>query len=311
MKSLLLILILLPNICFANSSFWIVQNIGTLTLRVYEKTCEICSQTMILETPIIVGKNEINPENSESYQTQLGFFKIKKWNKFYVDGKEAYIRWDGRKMPKRGQPRKAWGWQGAFGVYAATLEPNIYQHLHGTIGWPNESARFIEHEKKEDGTLSRIGSKGCTRVDNQVIMFLRNFIPENTPLIRIYAKEKESSKKDKVNYKTWTYVFYETPDLKVDRPLDYDNRKKIKEINIFEVGDFKYKVTPEIQPLVLKSNWNLLKINGNPYEVEDTNLKGHFNIDTGLLSKDYENPKTLTVGGDKIPESYFESSLSK
>lgn len=307
MRFLILILIFLPSLSLAKS-YWIVQNIGTLTLRAYERDCDLCPGRIILETPMIVGRNELDPKTELSAQTELGFFTISKWNKFYVDNREAYIRWDGRKLPKRGGSRKAWGWQGAFGVYAATLSPRNFQHLHGTIGWPNESARFIEHEKDEMGHLTRVGSKGCTRIDNQAIMFLRNFIPEGSPVIRIYAREIDSSKKTIIAYKTWTYVFYETPDLKTEFPLNYEHRPKIKEANILEVGDYKYKTTPEIQPLVEKSLWDLKKVNGNPYEVSDEFLSGYFNIDTGLLTSTYKAPPSLTIGGQIIPQSYFERS---
>lgn len=303
MKFLLIIILFTINV-FAKE-YWIVQNIGTLTLRLYEKECTYCETKIVFEKPIIVGKNEYN--NSEDFRTMLGFYQIEKWHKFYVDGKESYIRWDGRKIPKRGSSRKQWGWQGAFGVYAATLTPNKYQHLHGTIGWPSESYKFIEHEKNDDGTLKRIGSKGCTRIDNQSIMFLRNFVPEKTPVIRIYAKEKfKNQEKVFLNeVKKWTYVFYEIPDIKKENPLSFIHRQLIKDIHILEIGEFIYMSKPSLKNLRARKDFVLNEINGNPYELELDEV-GFFNVDTGILDKNYKHPNKLSIGGKDIPNIYFE-----
>lgn len=302
-KLIILFLSLFSTTTFAKE-YWIVQNVGTLTMRLYEKDCSNCPGKMVFQSPMIVGKDGFDKDGYDQ-RTQLGFFKITKWNKFYVDNKEAYIRWDGRKMPKRGQSRKRWGAQGAFGVYTALLEPRNFQHLHGTIGWPNESARFLEHDKKEDGSLVRVGSGGCTRVDNQVIMYLRNFVPVGTPVIRIYAKEIESlpNKIDKIG--KWTYVFYETKDLKDPFPLNYEHRKKIKEVNLLEVGDFIYSKKPTLKPLRLEKEWISSEVNGNPYKVSNENIVGYFNIDTGLISKNYVHPKGLP-SNSVIFDNYFE-----
>lgn len=285
--------------CFSLAEeFWIVQNIATLKLRLYSRQCEQCKSKMILEKSIIVGKNEYNEK--EDFRTMLGYFEIQKWHKFYVDGKEAYIRWDGRKIPKRGASRYQWGLQGAFGVYAATLTPNIYQHLHGTIGWPNEGSRFIEHEKQKDGSFKRLVSKGCTRVDNQSILYLRNFIPEGTPLIRVYAREKlKNSEHISSSIKKWTYVFYETKDLNNKEPLSYENLSLIKTINVLEIGDFIFDSVPRVVEISKDS------VNENPYLVNLEELN-YLNIDTGTLEKNYNHPKKLPVGGKIIPKIYFE-----
>lgn len=261
---------------------FIVQNLATMKIRVYERLCllDICSNHMLLEAPMVIGKDE------DKTRSITGSFKIKSWAKFYQDGEKLHEKWNSKTPPKVGSSRGQWGHQGAFGWYAAILEPNASsQWLHGTIGWGRDQERFILPEVSPNGAVIRNKSKGCTRVSNQTIAWLRNFVPVGSYVFKIYAKEmiKDSElKKYGKEEKTWTYKFSKGRDSKIS-PLENSPPP------FFEEGSYLIDSIPTIYPSRQKSEWIKGEFNGNPYEVE---IRGEFAIDDGTLFG-YVKPKKI------------------
>lgn len=272
--------------------FFIVQNLATMTLRVYERTCilSICNNHLIMESPMVVGKDE------EEKRSITGSFKIKAWAKFYQDGEKAHEKWNSKTPPPPGSTRGQWGNQGAFGWYTAILEPSASsQWLHGTVGWGRDLEKFIAPEVTPNGAVIRVKSKGCTRVSNQTIAWLRNFVPAGSQVFKIYAKESlkdpELKKYDQKEI-IWIYKFSKGRDS-LDKPLENSPPP------FFEEGTYQVDNIPTVVPARDKSEWIKGEINGNPYETE---LSGDFLVDEGML-RNYRKPKKIKQN-NKFP-SWF------
>lgn len=257
---------------------YIVQNLATMTLRVYQIRCDTCPSELIFQAPMVVGKDEVGK------RTKVGYYRIYRWVKFHQDYQSQYLPWH-HKTPPPNSPRSDWKNIGAFGWYAALLEPNASaQWLHGTIGWSNEGDKFIEPQLNSNNSFIRVKSKGCTRVSNPTVAFLRDFVPEGSWVFRIYAKETSSSEIE--NFATsWSHS------------LTYKNE-------ILDQGQWSVTFANEAKVLRNKQEWKPGELNGNPYEVPLDNLRGEFRVDLGKINN-YSHPKTLPLGGElKVPEFF-------
>lgn len=196
--------------------YFVIQNIATERLRVYERDLKNNNHKMILETEVVVGDKDKGKSN-------LGIYEIASWHKFYRDNARHYPSWYDPKLPTVEKGGRATDWfnkkympeggsmRGAFGWYTAKIKPNAnYQWTHGTIGYGKESYKFIERTKKFwVNVVSDPRSSGCTRTNNEVIAYLRHILPIGTPIIKIYAKEKYADVTlndlpEKFN--TWDYI---------------------------------------------------------------------------------------------------------
>jgi hypothetical protein len=281
---------------------FIVQNLASLTLRVYQRDCdfkEVCENTLIFQAPMVVGKDE------DEYRSKLGFFKISSWTKFHQDYEGEYRPWN-LNPPTSGSNRSLWNKTGPFGWYTAFLEPNAEgQWLHGTIGWGEDGERFIEHIKTNFGSYDRIRSKGCTRVNNQSIAFLRNFVPENSLVLKIYAKEDYSDPLLKKYYKTsrlnyWSYALSKQRQDKGDYVLENFDLPSI------EQNPLVYSQVPQKILIKAKEDFVRKQKNYNPYELKRKDFQGKFLVDTGTL-QDYKHPSSLNHNFNPIPKYFYES----
>ena len=196
--------------------YFIVVNVATETIRVYEKGCPdfSCPNKMILESEVVVGEDVDHPADEKGKgRSVLGSYRIAGWTKFYQDGGGHYPAWfrEGYPdLPKPGNNGLAWFskssmpkdpeehnkrhgvMRGAFGWYTAFVEPQAMgQWLHGTIGWGADKDSMIKRTKKTLlNIFSNPRSSGCTRNNNEAIAFIRSLLDVGTPLIKIYAKEE-------------------------------------------------------------------------------------------------------------------------
>jgi hypothetical protein len=258
---------------------YIVANLATLKLRVYQLPCDTCSGELIFTTDMVVGKD------TPTERTKPGYYKIYRWEQFHVDYEKKYLPWY-KNPPKPGSTRSQWGAVGAFGWYAALLDPNAGgQWMHGTLGWASEEEKFIEHTMREGGTAIRVKSKGCTRVSNPAISFLRDHVPVGSYLFRIYAKEE---------------IKEDTPVQEVSWSHELKRKNKV-----LDQGTWTRELKAEAIPVQDKKD----KIKGtrpsNPYEL-NINTLGNFVVDKGQIKSDYRHPKKIKSGGlPKAPDFFI------
>ncbi len=193
--------------------YFIVVNIATEMLRLYERVCadNSCPHKMIMETEIVAGEDtDHKKEDKGKGRSVLGSYRVTGWTKFYQDPAGHYPSWyrDGYvDVPLPGDSGKSWfskkfmpldekgktegHMRGAFGWYTAFVAPEPYgQWTHGTIGWGSDKDYFIKKTKKSWVNLfSDPRSSGCTRNNNEAIAFLREIIEVGAPIIKIYAQE--------------------------------------------------------------------------------------------------------------------------
>lgn len=282
---------------------FIVQNLASLTIRVYQRNCEFtesCSNTLIFQAPMVIGKDE------EETRSKLGFFKISKWGKFHQDYEGNYLAWN-KNPPKPHSSRATWNKTGPFGWYTAFLEPNASeQWLHGTIGWGSDGENFIVHNKTQTGGFDRVRSKGCTRVSNQSIAFLRNFVPEGSLVLKIYALETLSDP-SLAQYSTtkfsnsWTYSLSKKRIESDLFPLERFD------LPYFEQNTLTYSQYPQVIEVKPKGEGLKNKKNYNPYELKRNDFKGAFLVDSGLLLN-YSHPIQLLSNNNRIPK-YFNHNF--
>ncbi|MBC74385.1 MAG: hypothetical protein CME64_00060 [Halobacteriovoraceae bacterium] len=302
------------------SKYFVIQNIASKKIRVYERSPSKKHQ-LVFEESMIPGKN------TDKLRTLLGRFKISAWHKFYQDYKKRYAPWYKKGMidpPPAGAPLSEWKKakymeegrdqpvRGPFGWYTAHLAPDAGgQWMHGTIGRGKDSNRFIEGVG-----YNRWGSTGCSRLNNEAITYLRDLLPTGTPVFKIYAKEDASdlsrvslydelqplstTERPAEHALPFNYVLTKSPtgksgvkDLTMDRM--YAN-------NVIEFGTYKVDATPTVvqyYPKGLVTDYFNKKANyGNTYNLKDNELKGFFLVDQGVL-KDYQHPSSLEVRGYK------------
>lgn len=288
-----------------SDSLFVIQNIATEKLRVYQKQVVngVAKNKLVLETEIVVG------EANDDTHTVLGSFRIAKWVKFYQDGAALYPSWYDPTyppMPARGKGFGAWrsddalpngkgAMRGAFGWYTALVGPNSHnQWTHGTIGWGVDKDKYIRLPRKWYVNLfADPRSHGCTRTDNESIAYLRQILPVGTPIFKIYANEAfyDASLKDyPKTSKPWNYIMTKNG-VRVDgQRADRDEVLKAgtPQNQWLEEGMYNAKQYPELRKLT------------DRYKAGKENISGTFYADVGLLDG-YSHPKTLDIGGSKEP----------
>jgi hypothetical protein len=209
-----------------DADVYIIQNVATEKLRVYQRICKdmSCTPKMIFETDMVVGLKK--GDDDFKYNTHVGSYRIFEWEKFYQDRGTGghYPSWFDASYPEQPTAEDNWSswfdsdvmpWEfckgsgddqkcshkgmmrGAFGWYTALVEPHYGtgQWTHGTIGWGQSSADMVSRAKGEDALgvianmFTSLRSSGCSRLSNPAVAFLRHLVPVGTPLIKIYALE--------------------------------------------------------------------------------------------------------------------------
>lgn len=224
--------------------YFVVVNVATETLRLYERICpdNSCSNKMIMETEVAVGEDvDHKKEEKGKGRSILGSYRVTGWSKFYQDPEGHYPAWYKEGYPDTPKPDATWSkWfsssvmpegldkkkhgvmRGAFGWFTAFVEPEPFgQWTHGTLGWGSDKDKFIKQVKKTlINVVSDPRSSGCTRNNNEAIAYLRNMIEVGAPIIKIYAKE-EILDFSMQNYpreiKYWNYIMTKNRSHAVDR----------------------------------------------------------------------------------------------
>lgn len=213
--------------------YFVVVNVATETLRLYERDCvdTTCTNKMIMETEVVVGEDVDHPKAEKGKgRSILGSYRVTGWTKFYEDAEKHYPAWykegypdapeadagwhdwfSNRFMPKDETGHKHGSMRGAFGWYTAFAGPEPFgQWTHGTLGWGSDKDKYIKRVKKGFINLvSNPRSSGCTRNNNEAIAFLRSMIDVGAPIIKIYAKEDildRSLRNYTADTKEWNYV---------------------------------------------------------------------------------------------------------
>lgn len=295
--------------------YFMIQNIATEKLRVYERVCadNTCPHRMILETNVVMG------EDKEGERTNVGSYRISEWRKFYQDHAGKYPSWyDPSYPPIPGPDSKFLDWfkkrhlppgpgemRGAFGWYTALVEPNAYaQWTHGTIGWGADKQDFIDKTKKFIPNLvTAPRSHGCTRADNETIAYLREILPAGTPFVKVYAIEQLKDRGlrgyTKVP-KVWDYILT-TRGVRVDGQKA-DARDVIASgvgaHEIIERGMYYINQWPTVVEFKdgIGRFRRKLGQKGNLYGVDASSMRGVYYVDQGLF-KDYAHPPEIGVGG--------------
>jgi hypothetical protein len=257
---------------------YIVSNLATLKLRVYQINCESCDSELIFETDMVIGKDE------DFYRTKLGYYKITRWEQFHEDYQKKYLSWY-KNPPSKNSSRKQWKNIGAFGWYAAIIEPSASgQWLHGTIGWAEEGEKFIEGEYSPSGAYIRVKSKGCTRVSNIAVAFLKDHVPVGSYIFRIYAQEKLLNPPNSPKTVYWSHQLVHR-----GKTLDGGSWSRTIEVKDYIIKNKLDKILGE------KSN--------NPYDLNINNL-GVFYVDKGQIFN-YQHPSSLPSDGFKKAPVFF------
>ncbi|MEK6773952.1 MAG: L,D-transpeptidase [Bdellovibrionota bacterium] len=285
--------------------YFMVQNLATEKIRVYER-CQppqTCTNRMIFQADMVAG------EDDDGTRTNVGIYRIERWEKFYEDGARKYPAWyrpHYPKVPNMGASRASWfdsdfmpngkgDARGAFGWYTAIVGPNASaQWTHGTMGWGADHDEFITFKNGFVGNVvnlfAAIRSHGCTRVDNEAISYLRHLLPVGSTLVKIYAKEGlVGNLRDYSKHKPgWEYILTkkgygkaggQTADLKTIMAENTPTSEWI------EQGQYFIDQYPKIEE-------------GNVYDIDEDEFSGMFFVDEGTLNG-YRHPKTLGRGGFK------------
>jgi len=294
----------------AQDRFFVVQNIATEKLRVYENCAlsssdKFCKHRLVLQTDLVVG------EDLPGKRTRLGSYRITEWHKFYQDHEDSYPAWyhkDYPQLPAPGADLSAWesasllphgngSVRGAFGWYTAFLGPNAdEQWLHGSWGWGQDGGTFIkalfQAPASEDAKLA---SHGCTRIENQAIAFMRQILVPGTKLIRVYAREAyNDSPSAAVRSRSWSWILT-SEDSGAPTADRAEVEKRGADAKKLEgPSSFKIDTTPMAAPLI--SNSQNKHQNGNVYNIAAANFKGYFLVDSGRLVG-YTHPQNLLLGG--------------
>jgi hypothetical protein len=299
-----------------DGTYFMVQNIATERLRVYERLCSdnSCAHKMVLQTEVAMG------EDTEGERTMVGSYRITDWRKFYEDGKSNYPSWYDPNYPPVPSPDdgiQSWfkdkhlppgdnSSRGAFGWWAALVGPNHKgQWTHGTYGWGVNKKKYITRTKKFfANVISDTRSHGCTRADNESIAYLRQILPVGTPIIKVYAKEKLLDPQRKGYSKEmpeWEYILTKRGVRRDGQKADKAEvlASDITNDEILEEGSYAINQWPEIVEYRDYSLFSFLRKvgdKGNLYNVDPEDMQGTFYIDAGLL-ENYKHPNDLAVGG--------------
>ncbi len=297
----------------SSSKYYVVQNIATERVRIYEKNCSeqgLCNNKMVFETEVAVG------EDSRGTRSILGSLKITKWNKFYQDGAQNYPRWYSPELglpPEAGSNAFTWtmrkylrkgqksGMRGAFGWFAAHLGPDAhYQWMHGTIGWGKDKGDYIERTKGFWANLvTDPRSHGCTRFNNEAISYVRSLLPEGTPVIKIYAEERlYDSTLSRYDDPVKTFEYILTSIMSNGDTGIADANYVLKNVSPSKYIDAGVMVIDQ-KPSVVEFDESGSKTkSGNVYGLDRSDMVGVFYVDLGM-AKGYRHPHGLAVGGYK------------
>lgn len=308
----------------AADKYFVVQNIATEKLRVYEN-CTLtgavgCAHKMIFETDMAAGRD------TKAGRSLVGAFRITQWFKFYEDTDHLYPSFSAVGSPKLPAPGAGLDqWlsksllpkgskgvsRGAFGWYTAYLGPNANeQWTHGTLGWGEDGLKFIDAAKDPSNLGKFERSAGCTRVENSVIALMREILPVGTKIFKIYAKEglADSKLTRYANIKSgqWDYILTRSGTMSTD--MKSGAKHAASGADVLAKGSYILDQKPDAVPLIATSNGKNEE-NGNVYNVAPTSMKGVFLIDEGRLSG-YSHPAGLGIGGTpdhKLPSLVISS----
>lgn len=315
-----------------NGRYFMVENIATERVRVYERLCPdySCSHRMVMEAPMVAG------EDKNGDRSYVGSFRISDWRKFYQDHARNYPSWYDPTFPDVPPPGRGFrSWlssslmpeingrrhgvmRGAFGWYTALVEPNANgRWTHGTVGWGADKQEFIDKTKRFlPNLITSPRSSGCTRVDNETVAFLRHLLPVGTPIIRIYAIEQlaDPSRREYSPVPTsWDYILT-TRGVRVNgQTADRAEvlASGIQSHEIIEEGIYTVNQYPT--PVEFEDGLGRFRRRvgerGNVYGVDGSEMRGVFYVDKGIL-EGYQHPRQLTVGGfrDEVTPSWMDAN---
>lgn len=304
------------------SKYILIQNVATEKMRIYERCSPTpCSNHLIMETDMVVGRPEGSGANQQAFYTWLGRFKITQWVKFYQDGAESYPSWydpNYPALPPPGASMSSWissrllpsgkgGPRGAFGWYTALTGPNSNNEwVHGTMGWGADGDKFIKETRKVWlNIFSDPRSHGCTRVENRAIAYTRHILPEGTEIFRVYAQEalRDPSLSAYANQRlgqTWNFTL--TKEGVRSNGPDADAAataaRGIPESLVLERGSYVVNKMPSIVPYKKGAGWisRVKGKSGNTYDIDDNQFHGVYLVDEGRFIG-YRHPESLPVGG--------------
>lgn len=313
-----------------DGKYFVIQNIATERLRVYEKSCnskDVCVNKMIMETEMAVG------EDDSENRTRVGSYRITEWWKFYQDHAAHYPSWyrDGypsppeqgssflkwfknKYMPKENGERKG-DMRGAFGWYTAYVGPNHNaQWTHGTVGWGADKDALIKATKSYfTNVFASPRSSGCSRLNNEAIAYLREILPVGTPIVKVYAKEAllnghRTDYKNKTS--NWSYVLtknnaYSTTNFSADK--ESVESRNVPANRRLEEGTFVMDAYPTMFNFIDGEDVGKMeaktKTTGNVYRVPEASMKGVLYVDAGLL-EDYAHPRDEKIGKGGFKDEY-------
>jgi hypothetical protein len=297
------------------SRLFIVTNIATERLRVYQRCLpgEGCVNRMIMETGVVNG------EAKDGTHTDVGFYQVSSWTKFYET--PPYPAWYKPGYPDVPKPdnRSAWisseympngkgDMRGAFGWYTAKVAPNPNaQWTHGTAGWGADKTSFITFKDSFWGKVvnifTSIRSHGCTRTDNESIAYLRQLISVGTPLIKIYAKEAYRDESRAMYNKVpgrWEYILTKNGHQQVNNHQLADRQAVLRagtpQSEWLDQGVYSIDQYPDAETSDL-------------YDIGSSGMHGNFLVDEGTLLN-YRHPTGIGRGGysDQVAPPYMYTS---
>lgn len=316
----------------APSKYFVVQNIATEKMRVYERCTETpnCPHRMIMESEMVVGRTSSKGKQGQVFLTRTGFFKITKWVKFYEDVASHYPSWYDPKYPAMPYNASSTDWmsdrylpnpkqnvyRGSFGWYAAMVAPNAdYQWIHGTHGWGHDQDRYIQLTRSLFlNIFSDPRSAGCTRLENQAVAWLRHVAEPGTEVFRVYALEayadpKLSRYKDQAQPVNWDWILTGTG-VRMENAASADKqtveklmaRGLVKNSDVLETGTYKVKQYPNglgFTPTLFGLG-SSQGTTGDTYTIGRKGFKGVFLVDEGRFVN-YAHPEDVPKGGTGAP----------
>lgn len=307
----------------ANRLF-VVTNVATEKLRVYQRCLptEGCVNRMLAEFDVVNGQDD------DGTRTDVGHYRITSWEKFYESPAHIYPAWYKPGYPPVPAPgnRRAWfdsqympngvgKMRGAFGWYTAKIGPNPNgQWTHGTGGWGADKKSFIDFKDSFWGGIvglfTSIRSKGCTRVDNESIAYLRSLLPIGTPLIKIYAKEayRDANRSGYSKQPTnWSYILTTVGHQRTNNHQVADRQAVLSQGTPREQWIEEGTLSVDQYPDAVAFSGG--KRGGDLYGLGERAFRGHFVVDEGTVVN-YSHPGNITRGGfsDGQLPSYVVSS---
>lgn len=265
---------------------------------------------------MIMEAGVVNGEAQDGTHTDVGFYQVSSWTKFYET--PPYPAWFKPGYPDVPPPGNRTAWirseympdgkgdmRGAFGWFTAKISPNANgQWTHGTAGWGADKTDFITFKDSFWGKVvnifTSIRSHGCTRIDNESIAYIRQLIAVGTPLVKIYAHEGYRDESRAMYSKTpgqWEYI------------LTKNGHQVVGNHELADRGAVLAKGTPQDEWL----DQGTFEIDQFPdaesqdlYELGHANMQGTFLVDEGTIHN-YQAPNGIGRGGytDQIAPPYM------